>query len=176
MVFYVSYQRPCGIVSDDYINYLENNQVITCPWGHNLKDMIKIVNKEYTPEARNQDKNFVDNLSIGDYIIIPLPNREFLLKRVISNELKFIESDLVMVTPNQQTRSIKIYTNNNYNNSYYQGNNNYNKTNMIIGYKRCVNLGRFQHNYQINKFGQLSFARLRNNDTINDVRRICNIH
>ena len=84
MTLYTSYQRPNGIISDDFINLLQTKEIITCPWGHNLNDMINLHNKTYTDEAKNQDKHFVNKLKVGDYVIVPLPNREFLLKKIVN--------------------------------------------------------------------------------------------
>ena len=173
MSLYVSYQRPHGIISQDNIAFLENNSIVTCPWGHNINDIRRIFNEEYTPEAKKQDRRFVNDLNTNDLVIIPLPNKEFLLKKIINNNIRYSPINYKIIE--QNGRGVDILTEHNYQNSRYNNNENYQIVDMVIAYKECENLGRFRHNFNGNKFGQMSLSKLKKEETINEIRRICNI-
>jgi hypothetical protein len=87
----------------DMFTFIKQHQFVTCPWGgwglprQNVID--GIYNERASDEARRpslgQDRKFVEDMKIGDIVLIPFTNqRECILARIVSDVVFATESGL----------------------------------------------------------------------------------
>lgn len=66
-------------------------KIVTCPWGGWGLQKERIINKVYNEEhpdrsSRGQDRKFVEEINIGDIILIPFSKEETcIIARIVSN-------------------------------------------------------------------------------------------
>ena len=66
-------------------NFILETRILTCPWGNGKENMTRIGEGKYSEDAKGQDKKFIEEIQIGDYVIIPfLYMRRCILAKVIS--------------------------------------------------------------------------------------------
>jgi hypothetical protein len=88
-----------------------NQKFVTCPWGGWGEPKQNVMNHKYNekfPEksSRGQDRKFVEDMEIGDIVLIPFAKRrECIIVRICSNVEYEIETGLFW---NQQGNQIKI--------------------------------------------------------------------
>jgi len=111
-------QNPYGLKSNDFIEYIKHNNIITSPYGHSIKYTHNIMDNIYSEnESKRQDKKFVEDLKIDDYVIIPIEkSKKFILKQIINSDIKYKTIELYLIK-NREDHIIKIIHKDNFNNN-----------------------------------------------------------
>jgi hypothetical protein len=78
-------------------------KIVTCPWGGWGPSRENVINRIYNKDnirpggrsSNNQDKRFVEEMNIGDIIIVPFPkNRGCIVARITSDVIDCIDTGL----------------------------------------------------------------------------------
>lgn len=170
-------QNPSGLASKDFINFIKSNNFITCPWGHSNDYTDNVWNGKYNIDAKGQDKRFVEELKVGDYIVIPIEGKKkilkkkFLLKIVTNSELK-CKTFRTIYAIKEDGKYVKILNQDNITNEFDDPK--YCIEFMKMTYKECENLGEFPYDFDSRKFPRNSFSNIKKFEIINNIKRICN--
>jgi hypothetical protein len=85
---------------EQYRNLNISHNILTCPFGHfgvsrsNIIDGIYNENRLKWP-SKSQDRIFIEEISIGDYVLIPYYNMDYcVLAKIISTPIYIIETGL----------------------------------------------------------------------------------
>jgi predicted Mrr-cat superfamily restriction endonuclease len=76
-------------------DFIMSQQFITCPWGGWGKERENVINGKYNEDvldrpgkrsSRNQDRKFVEDMKIGDIVVIPFASKlDCIVGRISSN-------------------------------------------------------------------------------------------
>ena len=95
--FWCLRQNPYGNTNQKHMRELIISQnIVTCPFGH-LDDLRNnVINGVYNEEqSQSQDRKFIENMNIGDIIIIPFAGlKECILGRIVSEPIYGYDSGL----------------------------------------------------------------------------------
>ena len=81
---------------------------ISCPFGHISTCRNNVLDGKYNTEANQQDIQFVENMRIGDMVIIPFKGQKScILAKIVSDPIYCIETGLY-TTHQQSDNQIKI--------------------------------------------------------------------
>jgi len=102
----------CWVLRQNYGEITDQNQmrdliaekkIVTCPWGGWGVCRDNVISRKYNIESENgversscgQDKKFVENIKVGDFIIIPFAGqRTCILAKVTSNVIDSYDTGL----------------------------------------------------------------------------------
>lgn len=161
-------QNPYGLKSKDFIEYIENNDIITCPFGHSIQYTNKIIFDifNFYGDSKHVDQKFTNELEENDLVVIPIEGKKkFILKKITNSNNHFKTIPLLLIK-NIDGKVIKIVTATNYSDED-QNNVNYQAELLKITYKHCENLGTFNYNFPSLKLGINSYHQLHNKKTRN---------
>jgi hypothetical protein len=70
-------------------NFINLHNTVTCPFGHLNKERDNVINGIYNEgQSHSQDRRFIENMNIGDIILIPFAGiKECILARIISGPI-----------------------------------------------------------------------------------------
>jgi hypothetical protein len=73
-----------------------SQNIVTCPFGHLNEVRNNVINGLYNEEQSNsQDRKFIENINIGDIILIPFAGlKECILARIVSEPIYGIDTGL----------------------------------------------------------------------------------
>ena len=73
-----------------------SQNIVTCPFGHLNEARNNVINGVYNEEQSNsQDRKFIENINIGDIILIPFAElKECILARIVSDPIYGIDTGL----------------------------------------------------------------------------------
>jgi hypothetical protein len=77
-----------------------SQNIVTCPFGHLSEERNNVVNGTYNEEhpewkSQSQDRQFIENMNIGDIIVIPYAKiKECILARIVSAPIYSIDTGL----------------------------------------------------------------------------------
>lgn len=85
--------------------FIISQQTVTCPFGHLNQERNNVVNGVYnensTWKSHSQDRKFIENMMIGDIILIPFAGlKECILARIISDPIYSVDTGLFTSTRN----------------------------------------------------------------------------
>ena len=167
-------QNPSALKSSDFIDFIKNNNLITCPWGHSNDCTDNVWNRMYNVEAKGQDKKFCEELNVGDYVVIPIERKKkFMLKKITNSQLK-CKTFRNMYAIKEGNRYVKILNENSITTEFE--NPKYCIEFMKMTYKECENLGTFPYECNSNKFPRKTYSTLQNPEMIQRIKTICNIN
>jgi hypothetical protein len=70
-------------------------KIVTCPWGGWGIHKQNVINGVYNDNSSKQDRRFVEQMNIGDIILIPFAKKkECILARIISNTVNSFDTGL----------------------------------------------------------------------------------
>jgi hypothetical protein len=87
ITLYLIRQNPYNLKSQDFYSLIEEQSIITCPYGHNKDLSKKISDNTYNFDVSSrQDKRFIEDIKINDYIIVPVEKtKKCIIKKIISD-------------------------------------------------------------------------------------------
>lgn len=97
----------------DMRNFIISQNVVTCPFGHRNEYRDNVVNLEYNEDhpvwkSLSQDRKFVEDIQIGDYIIIPFKGiKECILAQILSEPIYNMNTGLFTC---ENEREIRLTT------------------------------------------------------------------
>lgn len=101
-------QNAHEVRSSDFYSFVEEESLITCPYGHTIHLTKNIHNGKYNTEANGQDKKFIENLCVNDYIVIPIEGmKKCIIKRITSEPKVKIFENIFDIRKNGKIISIK---------------------------------------------------------------------
>ena len=73
-----------------------SQNIVTCPFGHLNDELNNVINGVYNEEqSHSQDRKFIENMNIGDIILIPFAGlRECILARIVSEPIYGVDTGL----------------------------------------------------------------------------------
>lgn len=73
-----------------------SQNIVTCPFGHLNDERNNVMNGVYNEEqSHSQDRKFIENMNIGDIILIPFAGlRECILARIVSEPIYGVDTGL----------------------------------------------------------------------------------
>ena len=73
-----------------------SKNIVTCPFGHLDEARNNVINGVYNEEhSHSQDRKFIENINIGDIILIPFAGlKECILARIVSEPIYGIDTGL----------------------------------------------------------------------------------
>ena len=77
-----------------------SQNIVTCPFGHLNQERNNVINGVYNEEhptwkSHSQDRKFIENMNIGDIILIPFAGiKECILARIISEPIYAVDTKL----------------------------------------------------------------------------------
>jgi len=73
-----------------------SQNIVTCPFGHLNNERNNVINGVYNEEQSHlQDRKFIENMNIGDIILIPFAGlRECILARIVSEPIYGVDTGL----------------------------------------------------------------------------------
>jgi hypothetical protein len=73
-----------------------SQNIVTCPFGHLNEGRNNVINGVYNEEqSLSQDRQFIENINIGDIILIPFAGlKECILARIVSEPIYGINTGL----------------------------------------------------------------------------------
>jgi len=159
-------QNPYELRSKCFYSFIEKENIITCPYGHNKNLSEKIIEQTYNLDVSSgQDKKFIEDLKINDYIIIPIEKtKKCIIKKVIS-EPKVKTFLNIFDIKNKINNS--LYIKNIANISDEEKSN----VNLIFEpkqmyYRDCINIGTFEYDFTdrfpINSYGNIKNKNIKN--------------
>lgn len=82
--------------------FIISQKIVTCPFGHLSDERNNVIDGNYNEEISNsQDRKFIENINIGDIIIIPFAGiKECILARVTSEPIYGINTGLFTIKNN----------------------------------------------------------------------------
>lgn len=99
--YYLVRQNPYGKTNQEQLrHFILSQQLVTCPFGHFSEYRNNVVDELYNEKhpqwkSHSQDRNFMETLKVGDFILIPFTDRkECILARIISEPVYAYESGL----------------------------------------------------------------------------------
>jgi|688.fasta_scaffold983857_2 hypothetical protein len=90
-------QNPYANTNQEQMRELIISQnIITCPFGHLNEPRNNVINGMYNEEQSNsQDRKFIENINIGDIILIPFTGlKDCILARIVSEPIYGIDTGL----------------------------------------------------------------------------------
>jgi len=83
-------------------DFIISQNIITCPFGHLSRERNNVIDGNYNEEISNsQDRKFIENINIGDIIIIPFAGiKECILARVTSEPIYGFNTNLFSIRLN----------------------------------------------------------------------------
>jgi hypothetical protein len=90
-------QNPYANTNQKQIRELIISQnIVTCPFGHLNEGRNNVINGVYNEEQSNsQDRKFIENINIGDIILIPFKGlKECIYARIVSEPIYGIDTGL----------------------------------------------------------------------------------
>ena len=76
-------------------NFILETRILTCPWGNGKGNMTRIGECKFREDAKGQDKRFMEEIQIGDHVIIPFKKEKkknfskCILAKIIDEPLPF---------------------------------------------------------------------------------------
>ena len=99
--YYLVRQNPYGKTNQEQLrHFILSQQLVTCPFGHFSDYRNSVVDELYNEnhpqwKSNSQDRNFMETLKVGDFILIPFTDRkECILARIISEPIYTYTSGL----------------------------------------------------------------------------------
>ena len=76
--------------------FIISQNIVTCPFGHLNEGRNNVINGVYNEEqSHSQDRKFIENMNIGDIILIPFAGlRECILARIVSEPIYGVDTGL----------------------------------------------------------------------------------
>ena len=76
--------------------FIISQNIVTCPFGHLNIERNNVINGVYNEEqSRSQDRKFIENMNIGDIILIPFVGlKECILARIVSEPIYGVDTRL----------------------------------------------------------------------------------
>ena len=76
--------------------FIISQNIVTCPFGHLNIERNNVINGVYNEEqSRSQDRKFIENMNIGDIILIPFAGlKECILARIVSEPIYGVDTGL----------------------------------------------------------------------------------
>lgn len=76
--------------------FIISQNIVTCPFGHLNEARNNVINGVYNEEqSRSQDRKFIENMNIGDIILIPFAGlKECILARIVSEPIYGVHTGL----------------------------------------------------------------------------------
>ena len=76
--------------------FITSQKIVTCPFGHLNKARNNVINGVYNEEqSRSQDRKFIENMNIGDIIVILFAGlRECILAKIVSDPIYGVDTGL----------------------------------------------------------------------------------
>jgi hypothetical protein len=72
-----------------------SQRIITCPFGHIHTCRNNVMDGVYNEESNSQDRRFIEELQIGDVVLIPFAKRkQCILARIVSAPIYAIDTGL----------------------------------------------------------------------------------
>jgi len=73
-----------------------SQNIVTCPFGHLNEARNNVINGVYNEEQSNsQDRKFIENINIGDIIVIPFAGlKKCILARIVSDPIYGVDTGL----------------------------------------------------------------------------------
>jgi len=95
--FWTLRQNPYANTNQKQMRELILSQnIVTCPFGHLNEGRNNVLNGVYNEEqSHSQDRKFIENMNIGDIILIPFAGlKECILARIISEPIYCLDTGL----------------------------------------------------------------------------------
>ena len=95
--FYSIRQNPYANTNQRQMReFITSQKIVTCPYGHLNEARNNVINGVYNEEhSQSQDRKFIENINIGDIIVIPFAGiRECILARIISDPIYGVDTGL----------------------------------------------------------------------------------
>ena len=95
--FWTLRQNPYANTNQRQMRELILSQnIVTCPFGHLNEGRNNVLNGVYNEEqSHSQDRKFIENMNIGDIILIPFAGlKECILARIISEPIYCLDTGL----------------------------------------------------------------------------------
>ena len=82
--------------------FIISQKIVTCPFGHLSNERNNVIDGNYNEEISNsQDRKFIENINIGDIIIIPFAGiKECILARVTSEPIYGVNTNMFTIKLN----------------------------------------------------------------------------
>ena len=76
--------------------FIISQNIVTCPFGHLNIERNNVINGVYNEEqSHSQDRKFIENMNIGDIILIPFAGlKECILARIVSEPIYGVDTGL----------------------------------------------------------------------------------
>jgi hypothetical protein len=72
-----------------------SQNIVTCPFGHMDVGRNNVINGVYNTESHSQDRKFINDMNIGDIILIPFTGlKECIIARIASEPIYGIDTGL----------------------------------------------------------------------------------
>ena len=102
-------QNPRGITNQTQMReFIIDKNIVTCPFGHLNKERINVINgvyneEDYTWKSKSQDRKFIEDMNIGDFIIIPFAGlKDCILAKIVSDQIYSINTGLFTTEVNNE--------------------------------------------------------------------------
>ena len=102
--FWVNRQNPYANTNQRQMREFNISQkVITCPFGHLAEERNNVIGGKYNEEhpqwkSRSQDRIFIENMNIGDIIVIPYKGiKECIIARIVSDPIYGVDTGLFTI-------------------------------------------------------------------------------
>ena len=92
-------------------DFIISQNIITCPFGHLSRERNNVIDGNYNEEISNsQDRKFIENINIGDIIIIPFTGiKECILARITSEPIYSVNTNLFTIRLNNMIQISNNY-------------------------------------------------------------------
>lgn len=166
-------QNAHGNRSACFYSFIEEETIITCPYGHTRHLSNNIRNGTYNLDrSSGQDKKFMEKLQIDDYIIIPIEKtKKCIIKKIISEpKVKTFENIFDILKDNEVIsikKAVNITEEEKEDDSLV-----FEPKRMY--YRDCINIGVFEYDFN-DKFPINSLGNIKNDVIKNFVLSKINI-
>ena len=152
-------QNPYELRSKCFYSFIEKENIITCPYGHNKNFSEKINEGTYNLDVSSgQDKKFIEDLKIDDYVIIPIEKtKKCIIKKVVSepkektffNIFDVKNKNVIVDISDKEKKDVNLT---------------FEPKQMY--YRDCVNIGTFEYDFTdrfpINSYGNIKNQNIKN--------------
>ena len=99
-------EKTCQL---DMKNFIRSEKFITCPWGGWGEHRQNVIDGRFNISANDQDRKFVEDIKIGDIVLIPFAknngkNNGMFLAEIISDVVNDFESEFKYDLKGTKTR------------------------------------------------------------------------
>jgi len=112
--FYSIRQNPRGITNQKNMkDFIISQEYLTCPFGHLAEERNNVINGDYNEKdkkwsSNSQDRKFIEDINIGDIVIITFSGiKECILARIVSEPIYGYETGLYVVEKEKEFQILK---------------------------------------------------------------------